>query len=194
MLSKNTQANAGSTAPSVSAADSASAAIAVAASGTTNGHDASAANATGNGTGSPTANPTTNPTANATGNPTGDSGYASYAGYATTNATWNALGCSLFYANRYGHAADGYVHDPWNYIGVIEWELKLEHQYVNRCLIVYLWRPFQSFSIWYPECGLREGVIFVQTSGLWSRQTRAIHLIHHNKSKHCNICMEKSGL
>ena len=193
-LSKNTQANAGSTAPSVSAADSASSAIAVAASGTTNGHDASAANATGNGTGSPTANPTTNPTANATGNPTGDSGHASYAGCATTNATWNALGCSLFYANRYGHAADGYVHDPRKYVGVPEWEFKLAHQYVNRCLIVYLWRPFQSFSIWYPECGMREGVIFVQFSGLWSRQTRAIHLIHHNKSKHCNICMEKSGL
>ena len=49
-----TQANAGSTAPSVSAADCASSAIAVAASGTTNGHGASAANATGNGTGSPT--------------------------------------------------------------------------------------------------------------------------------------------
>ena len=121
-LSKNTQANAGSTAPSVSAADSASSAIAVAASGTTNGHDASAANATGNGTGSPTAIPT--------GNPTGDSGYASYAGYATTNAAWNALGCPLLYANWYGHAADGYVHDPWNYVGVIEWELKLEHQYI----------------------------------------------------------------
>ena len=72
------------------------------------------------------------------------------------------------------------------------WSLSINMS-IDALLYIYggLSNPFRFGTL---NVGLREGVIFVQFSGLWSRQTRAIHLIHHNKSKHCNICMEKSGL